>query len=404
MKEVSTRGLRRDFELAHRITIQSNSSNVQFFATNGNMNAVWEVTNQTDNKFKCEKEGRTTVDTLVALSSLNAIGGQSKDIPLELELENDVLSIRDVSSKSKKKIKLQTLNKSHDFKIKRPSTGFSFIMTKEDFKNGIQSVSAYASTMDYKVKYQMVCLHFLKNETRFICGDGLRFVIYSQKMTSPNRQVDSEDGIRFLMPVDQAAIIGSVLDGASAIEFVYSDEQTCYIKPQNAMEIILHGIPNEKYIPYENHAYCFDKVRVVIDAKRVDFEECANIVSSIKDKDSEKQSNFPYHAKFEFNDNALEILVDDQKHQCDVECPVDIYHVQGDRQYKSIYPSCYLRDAAYISKKPMLRFYLIDERKSLIVEPIEVDDTNKVNGIPQAKAGTEDPRITMFFTSLVEDE
>lgn len=402
MKEVSTKGLSSEFEMAHRITIQAENGVVQFFAANGHLNARWEVTDQTDSKLKCETPGKVTVDAIVAVGVVSAIGGMSQDSLLEVELEQDILHIRDVSSKSKKKVKLQTIAKGHSFTLKRPSGGFSFSLSKEEFKTGVSFVGAYASDLGYKIKYQMVCLHFLKNETRFVCGDGMRFVVFSEKLSTPNTQVDTQDGMKFLFPVDQAAIIGNVLEGAERIDFVFEDEQTCYIKPANAMEMKLHGIPKEKYIPYEKHAFCTDKARLIVDVKSSDFKECMNIVASVKDKERESQGIY-HHAKFQLN-GALDLVVDEQKYQCEVECPADIYHVQGEKSYKSMYAATYLSDVLLASKKPMIRFYCIDEKKTLVAEPIEIDDTIKKDGIPQARPGTDDPRLSIFFTAVVEDD
>lgn len=403
MKEVCTKGLRSEFDLAHRVTINVTTSGVQFYSSNGHLDARWEVTPITDTKFKCVEPGTITIDASVSHGIIAAIGGQVQDILLECELDKEMLLCKDISSKNKKKVKIQTLTDHHKISIKKPKSGFSFTLSNEDFKSGVNLVGAFAD-MEYKVKYQMICLHFLKDETRFICGNGLRFVIFSSKLSTPNAAVTDNDGHKFLLPKDQAAIIGRVCDGAENIEFIYENEQTCYIKPTNAMEMVLHGIPNEKYIPYERFAFCTDQARLIVDVPSVEFRECIAIASSVKDNEKIVQGVF-HHAKFSVNGKkALDLVVDEQKYQCELECSADIYHVQGEPNFKSMYAVAHLKDLSVLAKKPMIRFYCVDEKKTLVAELIETDDNNKLNNIPQAKDGTHDNRVSIFFSAIVEDE
>lgn len=404
MKVIATKGVKSTFEMAHRITIKAEKSDVQFFATNGHLDARWEITSITDPHLKCETPGSVIVDATVAVGVVAAIGGSSKDVILDVELDGDTLHIKDSTSKSKKKVKLQTLAKDHPFKIKKPTNGFSFSLNREQFSN-MYFVGGFQAKGSDKPRYHMVCMHFFKGETRFVCGDGRRFAICTENMASPNNQVDTDDGVKFLIPVDQLSILSSVLNGAERIDFIYENEQSCYIKPANAMEMKLHGIPNEKYVAYEKHAFCLDKARLFVDVKTSELSECLDIVASVRDNEREEQGIY-HHANFILNgNNALEFIVNEQKYQCEVECPASIYHIQGERDYKSIYAAVYLKDILVLAKKKStVRFYCVDEKGTLVTEPIELDDTNKVNGIPQARKDSDNPKMSLFFTAIVEED
>lgn len=403
MKNVATKGIMSEYELAFRTTLKVENSVVKFLSSNGSLNAIWEVTNVTDSNLKCESDGFVTVDSTIAVGTVSAIG--KDDSVLEFELDGDTVTIRDLYAKSKKKIKLQTLAKGHSFVIKKPSTGFNFSISAEDFKKNIVNLSSYALLLSYQnVSYQMVCMHFLAQENRFICGDGTRFGIIVNKLTQPNKQISDEKGKKFLMPADQAAVINSILDSASSVDIIFKDESTYYIKPLNAMEIELKGIPKDEYVAYESHAFCAHKARIVVDVKVGDLREAMNIVSSVRDKEKEAYNTF-HHAKFQVNydKKTLDLIVDEQKYECEVECPADIYYIQGEKTYNAMYAAAHLNDVVSASnKKPMVRFHCVDESRTIVVEPVDAGDDKNSSGVPIAK-NPDDSQFLLFFTGIVEE-
>lgn len=407
MKEVSTRGVKQDFDTANTVFIVSSEKKVEFFATNGYMQARFEVTKETDSIYSCELPGKISVDVSVVSGIVSVIGGKSVDIALSVFVENDVLYIQDTSSKTKKKVKIQTLNKDFTFNVSKPKSGTSFTLSCSDFLEGISVVGKYAAKFAYKIIYQMACLHIVKSKTkseiRFVCGNGSRFAIYCKDVSLPNIK-DDEDH-KYIIPIDQAAIISSILDGAENVDFVYKNEQCCYIRPHNGMELLLEGIPNEKYVSYEQLAFKSDEAKAILDIKHDDFIEAMAVVKSVRDKDAEsgEQKKKFQSCRFTCKDNVLEFNVDENKYQCEYSCEVNFYPVKDIQKYSSLYSAEFLGDVAFSSDQSYVRFYCIDEAKVIIARPVELDDKSKDEfGCPAVKENLDKSKLLFFFTAATE--
>lgn len=407
MNEVATKGIKADYEKAHRVTIKVEDDKVNFLSSNGLLDAHWEVTTETDSNLKCEKKGSATVDVPVARRIAASIGGGSvKDNIIAVSLQGDAspaLHMKDADAKSKKLGKMVTCPDGHNFTISKPRSGFSYTFESEELQRGVATSAKYVAKRNYLPRYMMMCLHFLKDQTRFVCGDGSRFGILSFKFQDGklNANIEDDSGKKFIMPCDQAQIIANVCSDACNIEMIYKNEQTCYIKPQSALTLLLHGIPNDQYISYEKHAFNFDDAELVVDVQRSDFEEGMLLIGAVEDKEQLEQGGF-HHCDFEIKDGRANFVVREARYQADFDCEATTY---SDGEYASCYAWAYLRDVAQATDKSIVRFYCIDPERTIIAEPVEPDDGAKNEmGIPGHKKDTDNPKLSFFFAAASDEE
>jgi hypothetical protein len=413
MVEVGTKGIKTDYEKAFRVTIKVDDDKVNFLSSNGLLDAHWEVTSDSDENLKCEDQGSATVDVAVARKIVASIGGSAKDNIIIVSLEGDAspsLHMKDADAKGKKFAKMVTFSEGHDFHIAKPQKGFTYLFESEEFQRGIATAGKYVARRDYLPRYMMMCLHFLKNETRFVCGDGSRFGILGFQLDQANPDIDDDAGKKFILPCDQAQIIASLCasEVGKDVQMTYKNEQTCYIKPQESnLTLLLHGIPNDQYISYEKHAFNFDDAKTVIDLKRDDFEEGMLLIGAVEDKERNKEGGF-HHCDFVVKNGKAGLsprsnfIVKEARFQADFDCDATVY---GESDYASCYAHEYLKDVAQASDKPIIRFYCIDPERTIIVEPVDPDDGKKdVLGAPGHKDGTNNPRLSFFFAAAADDE
>ena len=59
----------------------------------------------------------------------------------------------------------------------RKPHGFAIDVPTEFFESVVTQMSRYKSRTTYKERYHLLAIHFFPTETRFICGNGARFVV-----------------------------------------------------------------------------------------------------------------------------------------------------------------------------------------------------------------------------------
>ena len=410
MAEVGTKGIKADYEKAFRVTMKTDDDKVGFSSSNGLLDVHWEVTSDSDPNLKCEDAGSVTVNVDVARKIAASIGGSRKDNVIVVNLEGDVLHMKDADTKGKKQAKMVTFAEGHTFHISKPQKGFTYMFESEEFQRGISTAGKYVARRDYLPRYLMMCLHFLKNETRFVCGDGSRFGILGFKLDNANPDIEDDAGKKFILPCDQAQIIASLCaaEADKKVQMTYKNEQTCYVKPfESNLTLLLHGIPNDQYISYDKHAFNFDKAQTVVDISRPDLEEGMLLIGAVEDKERVKEGGF-HHCDFVVKGGKAGLspcsnfVVSEARFQADFECDVTVY---GEAEYSSCYAHEYLRDVVLSSDKPVVRFYCIDPERTIIVEPVDPDDGEKNEmGVPGHKDGTNNPRLSFFFAAAKDDE
>lgn len=406
MSAVSTNAVKTDYDQAFRVTISAEPKQIVFLGSNGHLSARYEITKEKDPQFNCEEEGIATVDVVATQKIANALGGETKDNIFLVSTDtgsSPALVIKDTSSKLKKVSKIQILSENHKFSLAKPKKGFAHTFKCDDFIASMNRVVKYITKHNYKVRYLMVCIQFVKDEIRFVAGDGGRFAIYGYK-TQPNPAVpDTDEGMKFILPADQAKIITSLLADTNEAEFIF-DEENCYVKPQNELTILLKGIPKEKYISYEKHAFRAGEAKAIVDVARSDLREVCALLNAARDKELEQQT-FP-SAWFESNQSKGQLTFTnfEGRYHTEFECVADIHVLTGLADYRSHYALEYLTDVSLISDKDWVRFYLIDADKTVIVWPVNLEDKKDANGVPSIKSEMNDSYMCFFFSAVDDSQ
>ncbi len=389
MQKIATRGIKTDYGMAGRITIDAVKDKVHFITSNGFLLGRWEVTKITDPSVSEITPGITTVDSAVLLKVCDAVGGLNENAVVGVELDGNMLSLKESGGVTKKSAKIETLPKHHTFKSKSQSKkkGFSYEFDAMVFNEGIATVGKYRSPLAYKIKYQMVCLHFLKDELRFACGDGMRFGILSYKTNNPN--IEEENGIKHLIPIDQAEIIADVV-GAQKLTLYYESPTSCYVNPGSAIELHLHGIPSLTWISYENHAYGGDYA-VALDMPMEELREGVKLLEAVKDKKIEKEGGF-HTGDFEASSGSLKMTVNEGRYVCEFtgSCSYNKLKESMSDFFKSHYAVKFLSDVVKATDKSTLRFNCIDESSTVIAELMDIGQDA-------------DPKLHFFFAPAIKE-
>lgn len=396
MHRISTKGIKHEYEMAGRVTFLVEPDKVTFKASNGHLFANREITKTTDSNVSGDPNADPiTADVTVLKKVVKAVSANNGDAVLTIMFDGKTVIVQDVENKKRRaKAKIETFHKHHDFVIRQGKKGFSYTFPIDLFKNGI-TVGKYASRLNHKIKYQMICLHFLPDELRFVCGNGLRFGILSYKAgttETPATGVAEKEGVKYIIPADQAAIIGAVVDSSSQkMTIRYESETSCFINPFDGMEMHLKGIPNESFIPYEDHVDGRDnEIEAILDVEGDDYVNCIELVNAVKDQKAETEGNF-HSATFKSGEHGeLEIKVDEGRFQCEFSCPANYTNVQNRKEFSSMYAASFLTDVAdAVCGREIVRFSCIDEYGTILVEP-------------RSEKNEDDPRLTFFFASALE--
>lgn len=371
MFDVATKGIKTDFRLSHRIRMEV-SDKLTLFATNGHLCAQCAIA--------CDsiaEQGSAIIDAITGREIFRTIGGRgASDHKIEVELKDQSLRIRDTNSDHKKWAKMQTLSEADTFNIK-VKKGASYSMPASELSSSINAVSKYKAALQFDQVYLMMCMHFLPNENRYICGDGMRFAVLSRKNKSNTKVQNVEQGDKWVMPCDQASIISSVLApfGDTDVDITFPDKKSCFIQSKN-MIMHLKSIPEIEYIEYDKHAYRFGEAISVIDVPRSEFLDALASVRAVRDKDSEQEGDF-LSCKFVADASAslLQILVPTGKYQCEFECPIKYYKAKED-SFKSEYSWMFLNDLANATDHEYVRFYAIDPSGVMLAEPMDLIKPN----------------------------
>lgn len=403
---VATKGVRTDFDKAGQVTISAQSDKVTFLTTNGNLDAFWEVTSITDQSIQNTVSGKVTVDVSVASGIVKTLGGRdSEDHVIQVELDDQNLVLTDLDAKRNKKssvAKMQVLSSHHDLKIKKPTSGFSYTFDSEIFGRAVGLISRYASPVKFRVEYQMICLHFLKDSVRMVCGDGMRFAVFS---CEPEKNANIPKEQKYLLPVDQAGIIVSLLDGSPKIEITFESPRLYHVQMQNGMQLVLKGIPDETYISYEKHAYRQDEAQNIFDLDRKELSDAVALARSVRDKESEDQGGF-LSVRFDAQeDGSWKCEVVDNKYRCEYGCPANLYSVGERRNFVSHYPAQYLGDLSSAQDSEVVRFFCLEENGTMIAAPVNLHSTNKdQSGAPSVIANPDGTNLSFFFAATTDDE
>jgi hypothetical protein len=394
---VATKGIKTEWEMANRITIEVKSNQLLLRANNGLLKAEYEV--PTIDK---PENGVATIDVNMARNIIKALG--ANDAVLEIQRKKDTLSVRDttVAANRKRVVRMPTQAKDHNFTISKPRKGFSYTFEDvSDFTESVKLVGKYKCPMQYKLRYLMTCMHFLPEEIRFICGDGMRFAVLSRQTKAVSGLEDQ--GEKYLIQVDQSLNIANAVENSTEMTMTFKSPQECYIEAEN---VRMHlDTPKEEYIAYEKHAYRQDDAALVIDVARSEFVQIVGIAGACKDKELETEGKF-HSVVVKTSPQGIELVCDEGSYNCDVDADCNFYPIDDKEEFNSAYCWDFINDVANAINKGTIRIYGIDEQGILIVEPCNIDekDTDE-HGVPKRKVDDGDgSRLIFFFAAATEDE
>lgn len=415
-KEVATKGIKADFEFSNRVRIETQANKIVVTTTNGNLDFKFAIPESSSNLLKIESTGECVAWANSLYEVVNTIGGiRNPDLLIEIAIEGDRLYIRNTETETKTKTKrkevaklatIQSSFKSIDFSApKNPVTSHEF--DSEMFLRGVRAVSKYVSIRGYKVRYQMLCLHLLNDmagtgRARFVCGDGARFGIYSQKVDKPFATEE-----KHVIPVEQLNIMSTILSDSSKISMQWKDKQTCYITSNDGMELLMKGIPEIDYIAYENHAYRTEDAKLIVDlpvSSLIDSMDAANAAQSKEStSDSEKQFRTVYMSIS--TNGEVNFKVEEKAFAWGAIDDATVYKVAGDDDnFSSMYAIKFLDESIRSTKYDTLRFYCINSDGVMIVHPGNVNENDRDSkDVPKMFNGEEN-EFAIFFASVKENQ
>lgn len=380
MHRVGTRNIRSGFEMSGRVTIDAQADKVVFLATNGFLEARYEINAVEDPNLLISQPGKSTVDVSVFKGIAKAIGGLSNhEAVIELSLDGKMLHLADQGIKGKRgKAKMETIDEHYEFAMKEKQQGFSYTFKTGDLRTGVLSVAKYQTPFAYKVRYQMVCFHFLRDEFRFICGDGQRFAVFTQKCEGEEcPAVDNDEGVKYIIPADQLQIVTSIIspDESHQVKITFDTASSCSFTPVNGLSLRLLGIPTEPYIAYEKHAFRQNDAQSIVDVPVEAFIDGMALVAAVEDTDAATQGSF-HSAKFTAGDDgSLKLVVDENRYQCDFACEVGFKKLKTNTLFESEYAAQFLQDVAQASVgRSFIRFYCIHEKETIIAVPMHGEE------------------------------
>lgn len=406
MFTVATRGVKSEYTLAGRLTIEVKPSGVNFITSNGSLLAQCNIPHTNDDS--SNEVGKATVDVTRMKKITHAVGGaNSLDHTLTIDATDQSLKVSDQNkSKSMRKSEatvpvLKEHHLSESFESVKYKAEHTF--STELFSSGIHALEKYRSPMRNKMRYQVICLHFLKkeNEVRFVCGDGMRFGIY----IAENEQCNIDDKM-YLLPVDQAVILtdlaGRTPDdiGGQKVEVRYKTDSTCHVIFDNGISAVLNNIPKLQYVDYARHAFRTKEACTITDVERSVLADGMALINACEDPDI---TNDTFHsAQFKSVGESLSLSVNEGKFQCKYEGQAFIA-AQLKSEFGAEYCAQFLTDVSTAGNGKHIRFYCINEETVMIAEPMDLQDKRdeETKAFLPIKS---DRRLVLFFASTVHGQ
>ena len=227
--EVSTKALVPDFNYNGLATIEVRPKEVIFAGSNGHLSARYIINASEDSSVAAVNEpGIATVDTIKLRDIVRRIT-TDESTPVLLSLVKNSLVISDNTGSRKKKVKLPTYKYDHPHKmdIKRPTSEVAHVFESDQLIDAVKIIAPFKSRKGFKVRYQMILFHWIKNTVRLVCGDGSLFAIYSV----PKHANDANKGeTQRLIPVDQLQIITNILPMSKEVTIFWDKKDTMYME------------------------------------------------------------------------------------------------------------------------------------------------------------------------------
>ncbi len=401
---VTSRKVRSEFELGDRIKLSLTETALTLTASNGHLDFKTVIEKNDDNGLDVKAAGECIIEATFANSVINAIGGQaSLDCFVDMRMKDGVVEVKDGSANKARWAKLQTVAEARDVVINMPKKcDLKHTFETIEFVQCLSDVSKYAASNGYstKIKFQMICLHFLSDRIRFVCGTGKIFAICSLK----NQSIDGvgSEGKKFLIPAEQSEIITKAIIDSNKVVCSFVG-QSCYIDA-DGIQMHLYGIPETDYINYEKHAFRADEAVLIADCESMEYAKGCQLISAVKDKDIEKETFYSCDFTINAKNNSMLMSVDERKSKASYDFDVTCYAVKdSEDEYKSHYSFKFLDIVSKAGNKSHVRFYAIDPFGTIIVEPVDIGEAKDERGIP-VKVDNSNRDMFFFFGAVKEKD
>lgn len=389
---VATKGIRQNFEEQRRVHISCTADAATFITTNGYTDARFVIPVQG------MEPGKAIAGAEILKNIVGTLGGANNaDKVFCVELEKEILKVTDTSSKKKKNFAtIETYPTSKvDFRFAKPTKPqVSYTFERATFDKIVKTVSRYAGK-GYHKHFHMLVMHFRGDVSRFVAGDGSLFSI--MEVATPQAPVDDT---MYILPAVQASIVASATGRSSKITVSFQEHKGCYFEMDDGTDILVKGIPDEKYIDYSRHLVLKDEAKTVVDVLRSDFEHGIAVVESVKDAGQEGCHNVIFRASAA----SLELSVEEEKNTCDFSCSVNYYDFVQRDKFESRYVASLLKDVLACFPKEYLRFYCLEEKGIIIVEPVDLLETKDERNVPMIKETSDKSRVFFFFKTAKSKE
>lgn len=396
MCEVSTKGIQTEYSKGDLVTVNIEEKQIVFQSSNGHLDARWKLAEDTAK----EDTGSFTVKSTKIRQMVNKLPVAIPSAPLIIDEDGDMLRISDPSRK-RRLVKLQKVKEEHNRRFGKPKGGDSHTFETDLLSRGIQKVTPFMSDLGYKIKYLMLCLHFLKDETRFICGDGTVFAIF--RFDDENPTINDAAGLKYIIPCNQSLIIKNLLGNTKKVTIGWGDpsskdyKRKCYIQLDDGLELVLSGIPNEEYIAYDSHAFRTGDAKAIVDITVENFIKAVSVVGTCEDKERDKQGDF-LSCDFEAIGDEVGFTVNEGKYQCDIVVKGDYYNLNGKSSFSSHYAHKSLAEIARASHHEYIRFFCIEEQGIVVAHTADLLDKKDERGVPLVK--DEKTSLSFFFCAV----
>lgn len=399
---VATRSPKADYDMIDKVTVTVGKGEVLFETSNGHLDMRCKVLQSDDaNIVDGVEEGKFTVKASKFREFVKNLPTDSLSSPLILEEDGDMLKICDASRKSRK-AKMTRDSRHFDFKIPGVPKSNSFELEQDFFFRAMAKVAPFAADpASYKVKYTLACMHFLKNETRFVCGNATVFSVFG--VEASNASVEDDNGVMRVLPCSQALIVRDLTNNANKIKFAWDkNSEKCHVCPDNGVEIFIKGIPTEPFPAYFNHAYRIDDAKAIADVSTIELSKAISFISSCSDKEKSLTSK-ELTLNFNASRDNLKLAVDEGSYQSDFDVSCEYFPVgeDGVDLFSSRYLLGWLSDIVSSSDTEYLRFYCLDEKGITIAQAANLLDKKDESGIPIVKDNDDKTKHSFFFTAVI---
>lgn len=390
---VASRKVKSEFDLGDRIKLNLTETSLTLTSSNGHLDFKAVIEKNDDNGLEVKSVGECIIEATFANSVINAIGGQaSLDCIVDMRMQDGVVEVKDGSAAKARWAKLQTVADAREVTINMPKKcDLKHTFDTIDFVQCLSDVSKYAASNGYstKIKFQMVCMHFMQDRIRFVCGTGKIFAVCSLK----NQSIPDvgAEGKKFLVPAEQAEIITKSIIDSNKVTCTFVG-QSCYIEA-DGIQMHLYGIPETDYINYEKHAFRTEEAVLIADCESMEYVKGTQLIGSVKDKDIEKETFYSCDFVLNAKENSMYMAVDERKSKASYEFDVTCYNIK-EGEYKSHYSFKFLDIVSKACTRSHVRFYAIDPAGTIIVEPVDIGEAKDERGVP---VSVENSNRDMFF-------